>query len=208
MSIDLLNPPYPFDPTGRLLSNKISGEQQILTAANYRDYNFIVPAFAPFFQHDLVVSFRDINNNVRLLIDGIDFYCTHNFIAASRACADPIFGSISMLDLQLNGVVTIQYQTLGGIWTQDETKIAELAADRLNNPRVTAWDMVAEMPTAFPPIDHEWDLVDMVGMTDVRDKIEDIGLAIAARPNDFYTRAEVDAIRAALEARITALEQQ
>ena len=46
---DNFTSPYPFDPTGKLASNKIVGEQQILTAANGVDYKLIVPTFAPFF---------------------------------------------------------------------------------------------------------------------------------------------------------------
>lgn len=167
MPIDLINTAYAFDPTGRLLANKIIGEQQILTSANYRDFHFIVPDFAPFFAQDLVVSFRALNGEVRILNEGVDYQLTHWFISGSRACAKPIYGSISILDLQLSGVITLTYQTVGGIWTQETSKLAEILADRLHNPRITAWDVVVDMPISFPPIDHEWDLVDMVGMSDV-----------------------------------------
>jgi hypothetical protein len=229
MPTDLLTTPYPFDPTGKLLSNKIVGEQHILTTANFRDYHFIVPKLAPFFLEDLSLSFRPTSGVIRPLVEGVDYFCTHEFISASRACAQPIFGSITFLDLQLSGVVTISsYQTLGGIWTQDETKIAEIAADRLHNPRITAWDVVIDMPISFPPVDHQWDLVDMVGMSQVTDKIDALasavrtsqleGLAahigsvtnphaVTASQVGSYTRAEVDAFFAQVNARLTALEQ-
>lgn len=176
MSINLNDLAYPFDPTGKLGSNKISGELQIVTPLNFRDYHFIVPRWAPFFMEGLKISFKALDGSVRLLELGKDFYATHEFISASRACATPIYGSISFLDITLSGVVTMDYQTLGGIWTQDEAKIAQILADKLHNPRITAWDQVVDMPVTFPVIDHEWDLVDMVGMSEVNEtlgRIED-----------------------------------
>lgn len=169
---------YPFDPTGNLLANKIVNEQQILTATNFRDFHFIVPKWAPYFSDSLVIKHRALDNTVRTLVEGIDFYCTHWFISASRACAKPIYGSISFLNTSLAGVITLTYQTLGGIWTLDTALINQILADSLNNPRTTAWDVVSNMPTRFPPIDHEWDLVDMVGATQLAAAIAGVESAL------------------------------
>lgn len=158
---------YPFDPTGTLASNKITGEQQVLTVANFRDFHYIVPTYAPFFAVGLVVKYRDLSNVVHTLVEGVDYLLTHWFISASRACATPIYGSISFLNLQLAGVIILDYQTLGGMWTQDTPKINEILADMIHNPRTTVWDVVVDLPVTFPVIDHEWDLVDMVGASGV-----------------------------------------
>jgi hypothetical protein len=169
---------YPFDPTGKLLSNKVTGEQQVITAMNYRDYHFIVPKMAPYFADSLKVSYRSLTNETRYLVEGVDYYATNEFIAASRACATRIFGSISFLNLQLAGVVTLEYQTLGGIWNINDIKLAELLADRLHNPRTTSWDVIVDMPVTFPPIDHQWDLVDLVGAKEVVHSLDRIAVAI------------------------------
>lgn len=220
------NPAYPIDYTGQLASNKVTGEQQILTAANYRDYHFIVPKLAPYFAESMKISHRSLTGVVRLLVEGVDYYCTHWFISASRACSKPIYGSISFLDQQLPGVVTLEYQTLGGMWTQDDAKIAEILADRLHNPRITAWDVVVNMPVSFPPVDHAWDLADMVGMSTVVTKLQDIAAAILTSQSSAmtthmnninnvhqvtaaqvgtYTSAQIDAKINAVNARIDAL---
>lgn len=169
---------YPFDPTGQLIGNRITGEQHTLTSTNYRDFHFIVPKLGPYFEESLTVSFRDINNNVRILTKGIDYQPTHWFVGASRGCAKSVYGSISFLDLQLTGTVTIQYQTIGGDWVLDLTKVAEILADRLHNPKITAWEMVSGKPTIFPPVDHAWNLVDMVGMSDVVAAINNVTTAL------------------------------
>jgi hypothetical protein len=172
------NTAYPFDPTGNLLANKIVNEQQILTATNFRDYHFIVPKWAPYFSDSLVIKHRALDNTERFLVEGIDYYCSHWFISASRACAKPIYGSISFLNTSLAGVITLTYQTLGGIWTLDTALINQILADSLNNPRTTAWDAVSNMPTRFPPIDHEWDLIDMVGATQLAAAIAGVESAL------------------------------
>lgn len=174
--------PYQFDPTGTLLANKITGEQHIITAVSGRNYHFIVPTYAPFFSESCTISYRDIDNNIRYLVEGIDFLFCFQFIAASRSCAKPIYGGISFLNLELAGVVTLVYQTVGGEWTLDPVQINEILSDTLRNPRVTSWEHVANVPTLFPVVDHEWNLTDLVGMSDVVAKVDEVAQAIAARP--------------------------
>lgn len=173
---------YALDTTGVLLANKITGEQQILTAPNHRNYHFIVPQFAPYFADSLSIVYKDLDNNTRTLVEGIDYHPSFQYIGASRACAKAIYGGITFLNLQLTGVVTLVYQTLGGEWTLDASAIAEILSDTLRNPRTTTWEQVAAVPTVFPPVDHEWNLDDLVGMSEVNDQVEAIALAIANKP--------------------------
>lgn len=158
---------YPFDPTGSRPSNLVPDDQQIVSNPNFRDYFFLVPRFAPYFGDSLVVTFWDQNNNSRILTKNVDYYMTHWFISASRACAADVFGSISLLNKQLSGRVSMKYQTVGGDWVQSEADIAEILANKLQNPRITTWEQVVNIPYSFPVIDHEWDEVDLIGMKDV-----------------------------------------
>lgn len=175
---------YPFDPTGKKVTNKIPGEQHALTSANYRDFHFIVPKHGPFFADSVRVTYRDTQGVLRSMVPGVDFQFSHWFVSASRACASPLYGSISFYDLNLVGTITVEYQTVGGIWTQDSAKIAQILADRLHNPRTTAWEQVVDMPVAFPVIDHDWDLKDLVGMSDVTVKLSAIATAIRSNMID------------------------
>lgn len=158
---------YPFDPTGTLASNKITGEQQTITAVNWMDYHFIVPSFAPFFADTLVVQFKDTNGVTKTLVEGQDYLIAYEFISASRSCAKRIWGGISFIDTNLAGVVSLTYQTVGGTWTLNSQAIAQILQDKIDNPRTTAWEEVVDMPVMFPVIDHEWDLVDMVGASEI-----------------------------------------
>lgn len=174
--------PYQFDPTGTLPGNRITGEQHTITSASTGNYHYVVPTYAPFFSDGCTVSHRDIDNNVRFLVEGIDFHFGYQFIAASRSCAKPIYGGITFLDLQLAGVITLVYQTVGGTWTLDPVQINEILSDTLRNPIVVSWEQIANVPTLFPVVDHEWDLQDLVGMSDVKDAIDNLSTTIANKP--------------------------
>ncbi len=167
MSTPIIGTTYPFDPTGTLASNLITGEQQILTAVNFADYHFIVPNIAPYFTASLQVTFQAVNGAQSTLVEGVDYVCTNVFHDASLACATPIAGSISFYNTALAGIVSLTYQTLGGIWTLDLPEITAILATTLLNPRITTWEQVTNQPVTFPVIDHEWDLVDLVGMSEV-----------------------------------------
>ena len=171
---------YPFDPTGQNPLNRVVNEQQPITSVNFRDYHYIVPRWAPFFAASLQITFHNPDGSIRPLVEGVDFYLGYQFIQATKACAKPVYGAIQFLDTDLAGVIRITYQTVGGDWTLDEAQIAELLANQLYNPRSTSWEMVVERPVDFPVIDHEWDLVDMVGASEIVEAINDITAAITA----------------------------
>lgn len=158
---------YPFDPTGTAPSNKITNEVHTITVVNFRDYLFVVPKMAPFFAEQLKLTFTDPQGNLLPFEEGKDYYLGHHFLAASRAIGKQVYGSISLLNRQQAGILRIDYQTLGGMWTYNEAYLLELMTNIISNPRITSWDSIVDLPATFPVINHEWDLIDMVGMSDV-----------------------------------------
>lgn len=181
MTSEITSPQYPFDPTGTKTTNLITDELQALQGATGHDYYFIVPKATPFFEESMEIVYKSLSGEVRTLTRGVDYYPTHYFIGASRSCSKEIYGSITFLNQSLRGSVTLKYQTLGGEWTVDTGKIAEILGDQLHNPRTTAWEQVQDRPVLFPVIDHDWNLVDMVGMKDV---VAALNLAITAIANN------------------------
>lgn len=169
---------FPFDPTGTAATNVIRKEQQVISAANYRDYHYIIPRYAPFFEATLVVRHKQLNGQTRVLRKGIDYYVANKFRDASLACSREIYGSISFLDTSLAGVIELDYNTIGGMWNVTEEKIAEILAEELRNPRIIAWEQIVDLPERFPIIDHEWDLADMTGMKDVKVAVDEVAAAI------------------------------
>jgi hypothetical protein len=154
MSNALTIPAYPEDTTGTAVSNKVTGEQQVVLPADFSDFHFIVPRAAPFFPGG-TLKLRTTGGEVRTLTLGIDYIPTHRFIDASLAQAKDIFGSYTLLNTQLAGIITLDYQTVGGQWTLDDIAWAKVVADKVHNPRSTSWDEVVNLPASFPPIDHD-----------------------------------------------------
>jgi hypothetical protein len=168
---------YPFDPSGALASNKITAEHQTISPPELSEFLFIIPAATPFFAESMVVVHLP---SLRTLVEGVDYAPTHYFHDASLQCAKPIYGSLTFYDNRLTGAVRLQYQTLGGDWVLDSAKITEILSNKLVNPRRVTWEQVADLPYAFPPIDHDWHLDDMVGMSEVVTVLEGIRDALIA----------------------------
>lgn len=166
---------YEFDPSGTSPDNKITGEQHVLSPPDWMDYYFIIPKQAPFFREGLKVVHQ---NTGRVLVEGEDYHLTHKFMDATVGTAKAVFGSITLLDKSVTGAATVEYQTLGGIWMIDEQKILDILSNTKLNPRITTWEQVAGMPVAFPPIDHDWHLDDLIGMSEVVDALVDIKEAL------------------------------
>ena len=160
------NPPYayPFDPTGTQAANLIQGERIVLQMPALSGYLFIVPSAAPYFAESMQIIHHPSG---RTLVEGVDYSLTHRFHDASLAVAKPIYGSITFMDKTLQGVVELRYQTVGGAWTLDEATILNILSNAVLNPRRTTWEQIVDLPFQFPVIDHQWDLVDMVGASAV-----------------------------------------
>lgn len=183
---------YPLDVTGVLPANLITNEQQTVTAANYKDFAFLIPEFAPFYSESMQLTYRDLNGNVTPMEEGVHFLFAMPFVGASRATAKPLYGAIQFLNLNINGTITFtRYQTLGGNYTLDAATLTALMVDLIYNPRITTWEQIVALPEAFPPVPHAWDLINMVGMSAVdaslRAIVEAIYKSINNGQNDHFT---------------------
>jgi hypothetical protein len=155
---------YPLDYTGVANSNHIAGENHTLTKSVGLSYQFIVPDYAPFYGASMHLHLTKPDNTVVPLIEGVHYHLSHKFITASRQLEKEVFGSITFINNQTEGIVTIeQYQTVGGPWTLSASQLTQALSDILRNPRVVAWEQVANLPYAFPPIVHSEDAANLVG---------------------------------------------
>lgn len=166
---------YPFDPTGNATSNRVPNENQALSPGQYRDFHFIVPKAAPFYADGLVLRRQ---GQSQPLVEGVDFYFSHKYVAASYSLGKRIYGSISFYDESLAGTAIITYQTVGGEWTLDDQKILEVLGNQAFNPRVVSWDEVVNYPETFPPIYHDFATDDLVNFNEAVDEIRALADAI------------------------------
>jgi hypothetical protein len=168
---------YPFDATGILQTNRILDEQHAVTENNFRNYYFIVPKFAPFFADNISIV-HSYQGESRVLVENVDYYCALMFIGATRAIGKPIYGAITLNNLNTAGIISLTYNTLGGKWNVDQQYIIEQIAEKAYNPRTVSWEQIVDSPETFPPIPHQWELVDLVGLSEVVDRLSLIEQAI------------------------------
>lgn len=155
---------YPFDPNGTAPSNLVVGERHTITPINGGDFRFLVPKASPYFRNSLIVKHVATN---RILTDGVDYQPGHRYDAASNTAPFlSIFGSILIMDNTLEGTFEIQYQTLGGEHTVDESIILAMLANTQIDPRMTKWDVVLETPGVYDPLLHRQHVSDFVGWDD------------------------------------------
>ena len=152
---------YPEDRTGTLASNKITGEIQVITPENNRNFHFFIPRFAPFYEEGFKI-FKNINGTQLELEFGVDFYFCYKYESASLSTGKSLWGGIAFMDLSLAGTLELSYQTVGGIWTLDEQKILEITANEIYNPRGRTWDQVNGKPQVFGPTSHIQDPSDFL----------------------------------------------
>lgn len=179
---------YPFDPTGLAATNKIVGERQVLNQVPYNQYSLLIPLAAPFFAESMSVTLYGTGGTSTPLVPGVDYVLTHYFIEATRSIGKPIYGSVTFYNNNLTGVISFNYQTLGGTWTLTETQITEILANIVSNPRITTWEQITDLPNTFPPINHVWDIDDMVNMDSVVAAINDITAAIGTAQSDAFNQ--------------------
>lgn len=169
---------YPFDPSMTKASNKVVREQHVITSTNFRNYHYVIPHFAPFFAESLTLKLRLPSGQMRDLVEGRDYYLSHQFLDASATTNRLVMGSISFLDTDTEGVLEINYHTIGGQWTLTPARIIEIMANNLRNPRITSWEFVADVPERFPVVDHPHDIHDFKTMADVQRAVDGVRDAV------------------------------
>lgn len=147
---------YPEDTSGVSPTNLITNEIHTVSEAQFRDYYFIVPNFPPFFVDNFeLVSVLD---GVEYpLTEDVDFSFALPYITGTRITGKQMYGAITLNNLDLNGILKMKYQTIGGDQVCDRMYVLTYLADKAYNPRTTVWDIVTNIPTAFPPVPHYQD---------------------------------------------------
>lgn len=164
---------YIKDITGRNPDNLIT-EQHVIVDDDRWELNYIIPRFAPFFQHGLIVKrlIRDETDpslNAEILLEeGIDYTLGGWF----PECEDDTHGNhvyslIVFDDFKHNGRYEITYQTFGGQYTLDTAGYTQALANYLDQPLRARWSEIIGRPILYHPDPHQHDVCDMVGFEDV-----------------------------------------
>lgn len=181
---------YPLDISGVNPSNLVSGELHTVSGSQFRDYFFIIPQFAPIFTDNFSASITS-NGVTRPLVEHIDFSFCLSYVTGTRTTGKAMYGGITLHNLEMDGIITINgYQTIGGDQVADRLHILNYLAEKAYNPRTTVWDIVTNVPNAFPPVPHYQDYDDFKGQEAVVEKLEAIRVAIASNSSLTSTKIQ------------------
>lgn len=170
---------YKFDPSCTNPENIVLRERYTIEPPQTSNFYFVIPKSAPFFAgRDFTITHYPSG---RVLEPGKDYVPSNRFIAATRSTGLGVYGSITILNHTLTGILEITYHTIGGIWTFDEASILEYLTRVERDPRVTSWDSVLDQPTTFPPTLHDFNINDLQGWEVLMPELVGIKEAIDAK---------------------------
>ena len=174
---------YPFDTTGIAATNLVTGELDTVTEVNAAPYRILIPSFAPFYLHNLLIEHINELGVAQPLIEGVDFYATLPYMAATRSTGKPVYGGLSILSELPQGTIRLQYQTVGGTWCADRDYVYNQLLTDLYNPRTAWWDQLTNVQDLFPPTVHEQPIGDVMGHEAILAVLGQIREAIITNPN-------------------------
>lgn len=168
---------YPLDMSGNNPSNLIKNELHTVSESHFKDYYFIVPNFAPFFVDNFSLAIS-INGVTTPLQEDIDFSFALQYVTGTRTTGKAMYGAVTLHNLNLNGILAMNYQTIGGDQISDRLQVLTLLAEKAYNPRTTIWDILTNVPNAFPVIPHYQDYDQFFGQEELVNKLGEIRDAI------------------------------
>lgn len=182
------NVTYPLDLTGNNPANLVRNEIHTVSESRFRDYFFIVPKFAPFYVDNFSLSIS-INNNVTPLQEDVDYSFALQYVTGTRVTGKAMYGAVTLHNLNLNGILLMDYQTIGGDQVADRLVVLTTLADRVYNPRTTIWDILTNVPNALPPTPHYQDYDQFFGQEELVQMLGQIRDAILE--NSSLTQQEI-----------------
>lgn len=163
---------YPLDLTGNKPENLIQGEPHTLEPGLNRA---AVPRYGAFYTESLLV--RDTDTGQVLTVNDqyvpIMYYADPSERSGKEVCA-----GIVVTDGTVSNNIAIDYQVVGGDYSNITSVILELIENLNLDDREVSWGDLLGRPDAFPPAPHLHDLGDIYGFEYVVEKLESIRQAI------------------------------
>lgn len=179
---------FPLDHSGVAPTNLVTGEIHSVNEAHFKDYFFLVPNFSPFYTKNFKATLT-LNGVTVNLVEDVDFSFALPYVTGTRVTGSAMYGAVTLHNLDMSGLITIEYQTIGGDQIPDRLQVLTELADKAYNPRTTIWDILTNVPNALPPTPHYQDYDDFYGQEEVVRALGEIRDAILA--NSSLTQTEI-----------------
>ena len=136
---------YPLDETGTAASNLVVGEQKSVKTIGLGTSLYVFLANALFYSKGFIVQYTDMGGITRTLTKGTDY--SFDFMIDGVVSGNPIYGVLKLDNTQLNGTITVQYQTVGGNWAFNKPQVIQFQRENSFNPRLAYYAVVP-----YPPL--------------------------------------------------------
>lgn len=168
---------YPLDLSGVASTNLVTNELHSVSGSKFHQQYFIVPNFAPFYVDNFHATIT-VNNDTRDLVEDVDFSFALQDVTGTRTTGKLMYGGLVLHNLSLNGIVSIDYQTIGGNHVADRLTVLTSLADKAYNPRTTIFNILEGVPQQFPPVPHYQDYDTFYGQEELVNALGEIRDAI------------------------------
>lgn len=165
---------YALDTTGVNRDNLVTNEEHDLTAN--LPTRVVVPSYTPFYGESVVV----VDAITQKPLDrGIDYKLSDFLADPSAHYGKEIYSVILIINPAVNNKVRINYQVLGGHYTNDSSALIKLYQLLLTDKRPIDFASIRNKPFAYNPVsEHSHLMEDMYGFTAIVSAIERLSNAI------------------------------
>lgn len=169
----------PLDTSGVSPTNYVQNELHTVSEGQFRDYHFIVPIHTPFFVDNFSLKLV-VNDVEQSLTEDVDFTFVLPYITGTRVTGKQLYGAITIHNLDMNGILKMSYQPVGGDQSVDQLHVLTTLAEKAYNPRTTIFDLITNLPTSWPPTPHYQDYASFYGQEELTAALLQIASAIAS----------------------------
>lgn len=164
---------YPLDLTGASPTNLITNEVHTFATANDRIFPL---AAGPFFTIGLKLYHGTTNE---LLAPVTQYKALHLHRAGSLVSGKEVCAIIIVEDATVPAV-RIEYQCIGGIYSNEATLLHDLIANNPLPDGSVIWGQIFGTPVQFPPVEHLHHIDNIYGAEEIVAVLERLRIAIAA----------------------------
>lgn len=163
---------YPLDPTGVNPDNLVLNEVHPMVRRKVRA---IATTYGAFYTESLVVI--DVVTQLPLE-KGRQYFAAELYEVPTGKFGKEVCAIIILTDETVSDTISLQYQAVGGDYSQSMTAIVQMLDNLALDNRPVSWPSIIDKPSEFPPSHHLHDIGDVYGFEYVVHALDRIRQAI------------------------------
>lgn len=191
---------HPFDLTGRLATNKHSGEEHTLFRVAGKANRMATPKYGAYYKESLEVR----TSTGQPLVYNKDYFCTYYYDEIWDLNAKEVCALIVITNPEIEDNIRITYQAVGGPYSLSVDELREILDEVENSPDKIKWTDIRNKPIQFAPSLHEHEYWQLYGLEttvvnlDMLGEAWTVGRKGVLDDNRYYYKNYVDLAQQAL----------